>query len=202
MTVSAAEYAPPDARRRVSVLIHLDRAAPAHGDVLMSAAMQLFTAADAVDLAIRIRGVPDPVEADADQLAARCAAVCPHPDALPEIVLLADAEEPDHPVVLTVDQTPDVARTARSVILLAALAQQIWQDERPGSEAPATPQDTASPTRPGPSLLLRDPALGGRDQGYGESSLAAKLGRLTSTARGADSPDDTATATDGRPPTA
>ena len=146
MTVSAAEHAPPDARRRVSVLVHLDRAAPAHGDVLMSAAMQLFSAADAVDLAIRIRGVLVPIEADADQLAARCAAVCPHPEALPEIVLLADAEEPEHPVVLTVEQTADVAQTARSVILLAALAQELWRDEPAPRDDRATTADGRRPT--------------------------------------------------------
>ncbi|MFN8079576.1 MAG: hypothetical protein U0Q19_08415 [Kineosporiaceae bacterium] len=204
------------------MLVHLDRAAPAHGDVLMSAAMQLFTAADAVDLAIRIRGVPDPVEADAEQLAARCAAVCPHPETLPEIVLLAEAEEPDHPVVLTVEQTPDVAQTARSVIMLAALAQQLWDGESVPTSQPAQPSvptQPAQPTqparasnhseprptitdeqpqRPGPSLILRDPALGGTDEGYGETSLAAKLSRLASVPR----QDDGTTASDGRPPSA
>lgn len=168
------------------MLLELDQQVPAQGDLVLAAAMQLFTAADAVDLAIRLRGVPAPAESDAERLAARCATVCPHPEALPEIVLLAEQEEPDHPVVLTVEQTADVASTARSMILLTAVAQELWA----GASTPPSPTRTAAPASPPataqqaprPGLVLRDPALGGTGTG-GADSLADRLERLTSTAR-------------------
>jgi hypothetical protein len=200
MTLSPAGHlsgaSPDGAKRRVSVLLRLERDEPAHGDVVMSAAMQLFTATDPVDLAIRLRGVPDPAETDAVALAERCSRVCPHPDQLPEIVLLAEAEEPEHTVVLEVEQGVDVAGNARAVILLAALAQEIWGGQEQQEPPPAGPpgretadfqvtscDDGTSAPASGSQLVLRDPALGGVGRTEEDDSLTAKLSRLTSTAR-------------------
>lgn len=168
-------------RTRMCVTVALDAEPPAAGDVVLAALLQCFTAVDPVEVAIFLRGSAVLDEATAAAVLARCEAVCPAREAMPDVVLLEPGETPEHPVVLEVEQTGDVVADVRAVVLVANLAREVWADQPP---APA--QVPAS--RPAP-LTLRDASLGGtgelpQQRPEDAAELAALLARLAGPGNG------------------
>jgi len=189
-------------RTRLCVTIELDPTPPRSGDVVLAAALQCFTAADPVEVAIYLHGVPELGPSHAEAVLARCEAACPDRALMPDVVLLCPGEKPEYPVVLAVSQVGKALPDARAVVLLANLARELWDGarERPasdpvsaapgGKDRPApTVRDRALTLRD-PALTLRDPALTLRDPALGgigsapsgnvpdRSQIAGLLGRL------------------------
>lgn len=128
------------------IVLELASRQPEAGAVVISAALQLFTAADPVELVFTLAGVEEPVEADGALLQAACVAYAPDLALLPEVLLVGTAEAAETESVLQVTVGQSVADDARAVILLASLAQSIWSAaEVPTSDAGTPAADLTTP---------------------------------------------------------
>jgi hypothetical protein len=130
-------------RTRLCVTLEIEPTPSAAGDFVLAAAMQCFTASDPVEIALYLRGATALYESHAADVAARCQAVCPDPGQMPDVVLLFGGEEPEHPVVLSLQQVGEPIPDARAVVLLANHARELWDGEV-SPEPAATPAPTAS----------------------------------------------------------
>jgi hypothetical protein len=132
--------------------------------VVLAAALALFTPADPVEIALVLDGVDEVHDGDAVAVMEACDALAD--GALPEIVLLGETEARGRTYVLTLEGAVDPRRAARAVTLLTAMAQQLWD----GSAAPVhAPVPVASAVAAGSVTS----AVGGRALTGGLPAAAA-----------------------------
>ncbi|GAB3596344.1 hypothetical protein GCM10027446_23060 [Angustibacter peucedani] len=129
---------------------------------VVSAAVQLFSAADPVDVVLHVSGSDEPTQEQAEVVLGWCLGAVDQPSELPEVLLVGTAEATAEPAAVTVRAEADVPAAARAVALLTAAAQTVWA----AAEPPAPVVHEAAPV-----AAQADPVAGGR--------AAARLARVT-----------------------
>ena len=104
-------------RRRV--VVDLGRAVEGPAATVVSAAVQLFTAADPVDVVLA--SAEEPTQEQAQRVQEWCLGAVADPAHLPEIVLVPAAEVGDGAVLVRVAAVDDPANAARAIALLTAV---------------------------------------------------------------------------------
>ncbi|MFZ0158740.1 MAG: CDP-glycerol glycerophosphotransferase family protein [Kineosporiaceae bacterium] len=113
------------------VVVSLPSDDPVRGVVALAAALSLF--GPGIEVALCLAGVEAPGEQQAAQVQALCQALADDGITLPDIVLLGETEARTTRHLLAVDATDDVVETVRTVALLTAAAQEVWdRDTAPG----------------------------------------------------------------------
>ncbi len=121
-TDTAAMTSPP-----LRVVVSLPSDDPVRGAVGLAAALSLF--GPGIEVALCLAGVESPGERQAAEVQALCRALAEDGITLPDIVLLGDAEARAGRHLLAVEATDDVVETVRTVALLTAAAQEVWERE-------------------------------------------------------------------------
>ncbi len=129
---------------------------------VVSAAVQLFSAADPVDVVMHVSGEADPTPEQAEVVLRWCLTAVESPAELPEVVLVSHAEATAERAVVSVTAGSDVPAAARAVALLTGAAQQVWDTQQATKPEPedAFAADTTSTCRSDTARLARVVALG------------------------------------------
>lgn len=123
---------------RPRVVVCLPAADPARGRTVLAGALGLF--GSGVEVALCLAGVDAPTAQHADAVLALCRDLAPGDGALPDIVLLGEAELRAAEHLLTVEATDDPRRAARAIALMSLAAERLWGNA-PQAAAAATGPD-------------------------------------------------------------
>ncbi len=156
---------------RTRVVVEVDDLVSDGARTVVSAAMQLFSSADPVDVVLCLTACEEPTQEQAEVVLGWCHAAVPTPLELPETLLVGQAEANRLTAAVRVSATGDVVSAARAVALLTAAAQSVWEAQHASPVAtpadppeqpeqlPGAPRARAGSDAGAPALLQRARAL-------------------------------------------
>ncbi|NHC46234.1 CDP-glycerol glycerophosphotransferase family protein [Motilibacter aurantiacus] len=122
---------------RHAVVVEIEDLALPQVQVVVSAAVQVFTANDPVEVVLTLQGVDEPTQAHAEAVQQICTAAVADLRALPEVLLVGQAEAEAVEALRRVPAGRDEAENARSIALLTLLARELWDATDATAEAPS-----------------------------------------------------------------
>jgi CDP-glycerol glycerophosphotransferase (TagB/SpsB family) len=131
------------ATERLRVVLEIADLTSAGSQVVVTAAVQLFGPQDPVDVVLHLTQDGEPTPEQAEVVLGWCVSAVPTTDQLPDVVLVTAEEARSAPAAVQLVAPADLADAARSVALLTAAAQSVW-DSQAAESAVDTAADAAA----------------------------------------------------------